>query len=169
MSKKNGTTARAKVKAEMSKNPVGRPRTKVEDLPPDWKDIMRAEAQDGGSAIAMMVKLGIRHAAFDTLLEDSVEFRETYEECLLLQQYWWENQGKRMTSGGQGSAPVWALNMTNRFNWRSGRNEVVGDPTAPLHQKVEADKRHLTKEELVAELEARGLPTKVFESDDHDD
>ena len=50
--------------------------------------------------------------------------------------------------------------MTNRFNWRSGRNEVVGDKNAPLQHEVK--NQNLTKAELIAELEARGLPTSIF-------
>jgi hypothetical protein len=165
MAAKNGSSASAKAKARVlgEANPVGRPRTRVEDLPADWKEIMHAEAQDGGGPTAYMVKLGIRRHAFDTLIADSEEFRNTYEECILLQQYWWENQGRKMASGADGNATVWSLNMTNRFNWRSGRNEVVGDKTAPL--QVDVKKQNLTKDELLAELQSRGLPTSIFGED----
>lgn len=165
MAAKTGKSARAKARANAlgGANPVGRPRTTVEDLPEGWKDIMMAEAQEGGSATGIMVKLGIGHWAFNTLLEDSPEFQSTYEACLLLSKYWWENQGKRMVQGGDGSAPVYALHMTNRFNWRSGRNEVVGDPSAPLQHNV--NKQPLSKEELMAELQARGLPTSIFKDE----
>lgn len=164
--KRDGSSARAKVKAavlDAKVNPVGRPRTTTADLPEGWQQIMKDEAQIGGGPTAYMVKLGIGNHAINTLLEDSEEFRNIYEQCLLLCAYWWENTGKNMASGAQGSAPVWAMNMTNRFNWRSNRSEVVGDPTAPVQQKVEVEKRHLTKEELIAELEARGLPTAPFQ------
>lgn len=165
MAAKNGTSARAKAskRAIGAANPVGRPRTTIEDLPADWEEVMKAEAQEGGGPTAYMVKLGIGHTAFNTLLEDSELFRNTYEVCLLLSKYWWENQGRRMVTGGDGSAPVYALNMTNRFNWRSGRNEVVGDPTAPVQHNVK--KQNLTKEELQAELQSRGLPTSIFGED----
>lgn len=162
MAAKTGKSARAKAtkRAMGEESVLGRPRTKIEDLKPEWQDIMMAEAQEGGGPTSYMVKLGIGHTAFNTLLEDSEIFRNTYEACLLLSKYWWENQGIRMVKGGDGSAPVYALNMTNRFNWRSGRNEVVGDPTAPMQHNV--SKQHLSKEELMAELEARGLPTSIF-------
>lgn len=165
MAAKNGKSERAKAKARAlgQANPVGRPRTTIEDLAPDWKEIMMAEAQDGGGPTAYMVKLGIGHSALQTLLTDSEEFRSTFEACILLQQYWWETQGRKMAAGADGNATVWSLNMTNRFNWRSGRNEVVGDKTAPLQMEVK--KQHLSKEELMAELQARGLPTSIFGDD----
>ena len=165
MSIKTGKSERAKAKARAlgKANPVGRPRTTVEDLDPNWKEIMMAEAQDGGGPTAYMVKLGIGHSALQTLLTDSEDFRTTYEACILLQQYWWETQGRKMAAGADGNATVWSLNMTNRFNWRSGRNEVVGDKTAPLQMEVK--KQHLSKEELMAELQARGLPTSIFGED----
>ena len=165
MAAKNGSSARAKSrKAALGEaNPVGRPRTKVEDLCADWKDIMMAEAQDGGGPTAYMVKLGIGHSALQTLLTDSEEFRNTFEACILLQQYWWETQGRKMAAGADGNATVWSLNMTNRFNWRSGRNEVVGDKNAPV--QVDVKKQNLTKDELLAELQSRGLPTSIFGDD----
>ena len=165
MAAKNGSSARAKAtkRALGEANPVGRPRTTIEDLPADWKDIMMAEAQDGGGPTAYMVKLGIGHTAYDTLIADSEDFRNTLEACILLQKYWWETQGRKMAAGADGNATVWSLNMTNRFNWRSGRNEVVGDKTAPL--QVDVKKQNLTKDELLAELQSRGLPTSIFGED----
>lgn len=141
---------------------IGRPRTSVNDLDPNWKQIMMDAAQDGDGPTGYMVKLGIGVHALETLLQDSEDFRNTYEACLLLCRYWWETTGKRMANGAQGSAAVWAMNMTNRFTWKSNRNEVVGDPNAPLQHNVK--KQELTKDEIVAELEARGLPTSIFKS-----
>lgn len=139
---------------------VGRPRTTVNDLDPNWKQIMMDAAQDGDGPTGYMVKLGIGVHALETLLEDSEDFRTTYSNCLLLCKYWWETKGKEMTSGKPGSAAVWAMNMTNRFTWKSNRNEMIGDPNAPLQHNVK--KQELTKEELRAELEARGLPVSIF-------
>lgn len=115
---------------------MGRPRTKIEDLPEGWADIMREAAQEGCGPTSFMVKLGILPRPFATLLETSEDFRGVYEECRLLCAEWWEGQGRRMSNGGAGSAAVWAMNMTNRFNWRSQRNELVGDPTAPVQTNV---------------------------------
>jgi hypothetical protein len=165
MAAKNGTSERAISKARalgqvVEVAPMGRPRTKVSDLPTNWKEIMHEEAEDGGGPTAFLVKLKISHTALQTLLTDSKDFRNTFEECILLQQYWWERQGRKMASGADGNSAVWSLNMTNRFNWRSGRNEVIGDKTAPV--QIEVKNQNLTKEELIAELVLRGLPTSIF-------
>lgn len=142
--------------------PVGRPRTTVEDLPEGWQDIMKQAAQQGGSTVSIMVLLGIGHTAFETLLEDSEEFRRTVEACRLLAQHWHETVGRNMMRGANGNAVAWKFAMQNQFGWKD-KNQVSGDPEAPLQQNVTVAKRNLTPEELKAELEARGLPTDIFE------
>lgn len=99
-------------------NPVGRPRTTTEDLPEDWQEIMRECGQEGGSAVEARCLLGIGTSAWETLLEDSEEFRQTEKERQALCEVWWERQGRRMTGGGDGNATVWIFNMKNRFGWR---------------------------------------------------
>lgn len=100
-------------------NPVGRPRTKLEDIPENWRQIMIEAAQEGGSKVEAMAALGIYKKAWATLVEDYPdEFGATVEECDILCQTWWEAQGRKMTTGSPGSAVVWKFNMQNRFNWR---------------------------------------------------
>lgn len=142
---------------------IGRPRTQLGALPKDWEQRMIDEANKGGGPTAFMVVLEIGTHALETLLTDSEIFRNTYSKCMLLSKYWWENTGRDLASGAKekGNASAWSLNMTNRFNWRSGRQEIVGDRDAPLG--VEHGKRDLTKEELLAELKSRNLPTNIFE------
>lgn len=99
-------------------NPVGRPRTTVDDLPADWQEIMQECGQEGGSATEARCLLGIGESAWGTLLQDSVEFQRAEKERQALCAVWWERQGRRMTTDGQGSAAVWVFNMKNRFGWR---------------------------------------------------
>lgn len=114
------------------KRPVGRPRTTLDDLPDNWKEIMRDCGQDGGSAVEARCLLGIGSSAWATLLEDSDDFRVTEKERQALCEVWWERQGRRMTTGGDGNATVWIFNMKNRFKWRdkpeSEEDEGEGDP-----------------------------------------
>lgn len=102
----------------MEKRPVGRPRTTTDDLPENWHELMRDCGQEGGSAVEARCLLGIGESAWETLLTDSEEFRRTEKERQALCEVWWERQGRRMTSGGDGNATVWIFNMKNRFGWR---------------------------------------------------
>lgn len=99
-------------------NPVGRPRTTVDDLPEDWQAIMRECGQEGGSAVEARCLLGIGTSAWETLLEDSEEFRVTEKERQALCEVWWERTGRKMAQGADGNATVWIFNMKNRFGWR---------------------------------------------------
>lgn len=121
-------------------NPVGRPRTTLADLPPDWKEIMIDVSQEGGSKVEAMARLGINRGAWKTLTEDSAEFLTTVEQCDILCQNWWETQGRKMTVSGQGSAVVWKFNMQNRFNWREKSDSDIsssdGSLTPPAPQYV---------------------------------
>lgn len=113
------------------KRPVGRPRTTVDDLPSNWQEIMRDCGQEGGSAVEARCLLGIGTSAWDTLLEDSEVFRATENERQALCEVWWERQGRRMTTGGNGNSAVWIFNMKNRFKWRDkpeSDEEEKGDP-----------------------------------------
>jgi hypothetical protein len=102
----------------MEKKKLGRPRTTVDDLPKNWKDIMIECGQEGGSAVEVRCLLGIAQSAWETLLEDSEDFRLTEKKRQALCEVWWERQGRRMTTEGQGNATVWIFNMKNRFGWR---------------------------------------------------
>jgi len=153
----------AKKKAEKpaEKRAVGRPRTTVEDLPEGWQNIMRDIAQDGGSAVECQARLGIYHSAWETLLADSEDFRETVRQCKVLCQVWWEKVGREMAAGlREGNATVWIFNMKNRFDWRD-KTEVSSDPNAPF--QVETNKKDLSDEEVAAICQERGLPLLMYE------
>lgn len=139
---------------------TGRPPTTLEDLPKDWQKIMLDSAKEGGGATSYMSKLEIGKSALETLLTNHEQFRDTYMTCQILAQEWYESKGREMITGKQGNATVWSLNMTNRYNWRSSRQEHVGDKDAPLAHTTK--KTDLTEQELIEELEARGLPTSIF-------
>ena len=119
-------------KSEAMPNPVGRPRTTVEDLPANWKEIMADCGQEGGSAVEVRCSLGIGESAWGTLLEDSEEFQQAEEQRQMLCQVWWEKQGRRMVVTGDGSASVWIFNMKNRFGMRDQPkdegSENAGEP-----------------------------------------
>lgn len=79
--------------------------------------------QEGGSAVEARCLLGIAQTAWETLLEDSEDFRVTEKERKALCEVWWERQGRKMATGAQGNATVWIFNMKNRFGWRDQPKE----------------------------------------------
>lgn len=100
------------------KRPVGRPRTTVNDLPPDWREIIMDCGQNGQSAVTIRCKLGIGIHGWETLLEDSEDFRETVKSAKALCEHWWEERGREMAMGADGNSTVWIFNMKNRFGWK---------------------------------------------------
>lgn len=98
--------------------PVGRPRTTTADLPENWQDIVRECGQNGQSAVTIRCKLGIAQSAWETLLEDSEDFRVTIREAKALCEHWWEERGREMAMGLEGNSTVWIFNMKNRFGWK---------------------------------------------------
>ena len=161
---KKPTTMRGKLnrknQAEYLKK-VGRPRTTINDIPKDWKERMITAASLGKGVVSYAVTLGIHTSAFDTLLEDSEEFRITYLKCQLLCQEWYEDRGRDMIDGTvKGSSGVWGLNMANRYNWRSSRQEIIGDVANPIQHKVSIT--DMSSEEVIQELANRGLPTTIL-------
>lgn len=156
-----GRKRQGKARTVFTPDPVGRPRTTIDDLPKGWQDIMKQAAQGGASNVTIKVLLGIGHTAFETLLQDSEEFRQTFEACKMLAQHWHETVGRNMMTGSNGNAVAWKFAMQNQFGWKD-KNQVSGDPEAPLQQNVTVTKRNLSPAELKAELEARGLPTEFL-------
>jgi hypothetical protein len=148
-----------KYKKNPENGPVGRPRTKLSDLPENWEQIMTDIAQEGGSKVSAKVALGLFNNTWETLHQDSEEFRVAVKKCDLLCQHWWENRGKEMSKGSPGSANVWKFNMQNRFGWRENVN-IGEDPTAPFQGQ---EKKQLTDDEMIEECKKRGLPLTMFE------
>jgi len=119
--------------SDSQKKRMGRPRTTVNDLPDDWEKIIMDCGQNGQSAVTIRCKLGIGESAWDTLLEDSEEFRRTIKDAKALCEHWWEERGREMALGSDGNATVWIFNMKNRFGWKDKtENVVTGANGAPL-------------------------------------
>jgi hypothetical protein len=118
--------------SEIVKQPVGRPKLKLEDLDPNWRQILLDSAQEGSGRVGWQCALGISNTGWLSLLANSPEFNAAVDEARLLSQNWWEEQGRRMTKGGNGNGKVWEINMQNRFRWNQ-KVEISGDPDAPVN------------------------------------
>ena len=80
---------------------------------------MRECGENGGSMTECRCMLGIAQTAWDTLIEDSEEFRIAEKIRNDLCTVWWERQGRKMSSGdSMGNSATWIFNMKNRFGWR---------------------------------------------------
>jgi len=74
--------------------------------------------QEGASRVELCCLLGISRNGYESLLSESEQFKNTDHRAKLLSEVWWERQGRRMTTGGDGNSLVWKFNMQNRFGWR---------------------------------------------------
>lgn len=111
----------------------GRPRSTLDRLPKDWEEQIRALAQQGAGRVEWQCALGLTNVSYLTLMEDYPQFRQVISQCKLLAQAWWEQLGRRGAAGQVAiNAPVWALNMKNRYRWREAtvaevRSEGAGN------------------------------------------
>jgi hypothetical protein len=105
---------------------VGRPRTTIDKLSPDWKEKLFAAANEGASKLEMMVAVGVGDSAWDTLQEDNEEFRLAIQRAKQLSQVWWERKGRELTENG--SAVTWKFNMQNRFGWSEKNDTTLSGP-----------------------------------------
>lgn len=101
----------------------GRPRTTLDDLPSDWRELMLAAASEGKSAVEIRHEIGIGRSAWETLLEDSQEFRAAEKDARELCEVWWERSGRTLAMAGGGNSAIWIFNMKNRFGWRDKKEE----------------------------------------------
>ena len=117
------------------KNPVGRPKKTLDDLPKDWKERMLAYGADGASEVEIRMEVlgGICHRTWEGLIKDYGEFCETVNQSKGLCQAWWEKHGRKMARGDckDGNATIWIFNMKNRFAWRD-KTELSSDPDNPV-------------------------------------
>jgi hypothetical protein len=116
----------------------GRPRTTVDKLPDNWRDILLAVGKDGGSIAEMVAAIGLTQTSWTTLKKDDQEFSDYVDDCLLHAQVWWEKHGRKMASGqAEGNAPTWIFNMKNRFGWADKvQQELTGKDGQPIQQAI---------------------------------
>lgn len=108
------------------KNPVGRPKIKLSDLPKDWKNIVLDLAKVGASDVEIRCRLNcICHETWTRLIEEHYEFSETIKKAVVLCESWWQVEGRISLRDTKFSPVLWYMNMKNRFGWKD-KTEVDG-------------------------------------------
>jgi len=127
------------------KRKIGRPRTATDDLPIGWQKTMINCGSEGGSAVEVRVLLGISTSAWETLLTDSAEFRETEKAARDLCNVWWEKNGRKLAIEGGGNSAIWIFNMKNRFGWRDKAEDGDRESDKPAPTQVVVEVRDARK------------------------
>lgn len=92
------------------------------ELPENWQDFILDSYRDGGSdndAKALFVNwLGsMSNHLWFRWLEEEPEFAEVINTGRILSQSWWEEHAKQNLYNKDFNAPLWYMNMKNRFGW----------------------------------------------------
>jgi len=110
------------------KRPIGRPRITVDDLQPDWKEVILSLAMEGASdceiRAALVVKNGkFSHDLWYVLEKREQEFSEILKKAKVMAQAWWEKQGRINLKEDKFNHVLWYMNMKNRFRseWNDQR------------------------------------------------
>lgn len=148
---------------DLPEGPPGPPDGKryftVDDLRPDWLEIMLREASQGRTTNSYCRALGISRAAFETVMQTSPAFAEVYDRCMLYAAEWWEETGREMACGDRsGNGPVWQAFMVNKWGWNSARQQQQVSSSST----VQVSSAPLCDEELRQELAKRGLPLDLL-------
>ena len=126
--------------AAAEENAVGRPAVVLDDLIPNWRDVMHAIYGDGGSDAEVKVALAIPPARamsndlFDALQKREPLFSEAVKEGRLLAEAWWAAAGQRgIFLGKDFNATTYIFNKKNRFhNWKDKQEvQPSADKDAP--------------------------------------
>lgn len=124
----------------------GRPQKKVSELQkrfPNWKNDVLELYEQGKSDVqvrAFFIKqdyvlpLGIWYK----WLDEEPEFLETIKKGHILSEAWWQDQGQLLRMGILNTA-LWQINMTNRFNWKYGKDQEQFSGNIEDQLKIIAD------------------------------
>lgn len=100
------------------KNPVGRPRKTLNDLPEGWEIRLREMGQEGMLDIDAIVYLGIGKQLFYQWVEENEDFSNAVQEMRELSQTWWASIPRKSFKEGKSkdvNSNLWHLVMRNKF------------------------------------------------------
>lgn len=113
----------------------GRPKEKLENLEKewdaklkkDWTTAVLSEYEQGAADIEIRVMLGISNDLWGRLMKEEAKFSETIEYGRALSNAWWVKTGRVNLNNKDFSAPLFKINMANRFNWREKQDHTTDD------------------------------------------
>lgn len=128
------------------KNPVGRPRKTLRDLPNNWQLICQEMGREGHFDVDLRVRLGITKETFYSLLDNEPEFHEAVNEFRELSQNWWNSIPKKGFRDGTSknlNSNLYALIMRNRFkdDWNAEKKVDItsGGEKIDSNKKIEIE------------------------------
>lgn len=111
------------------KNPVGRPRTTLNDLPQNWQLTMQEMGREGHFDVDVRVALSITKEMWYTLIEHEPEFAEAVNNFRELSHNWWNSIPRMGFKTGKSkdlNSNLYSLIMRNRFkdDWNQTQTSV---------------------------------------------
>ena len=131
---------------EQSKNPVGRPKFSLAQLPPNWKLILQELGNQGKFDMDAKVSLGLSNDLFARLMEEEPEFSEAISKMRQLSETWWTSISIKAFQNGTSknvNSNLYALMMRNAFkhNWNTTSNVDIttGGEKLDSNKKIEIE------------------------------
>ena len=111
------------------KNPVGRPRKTLNDLPKNWKLILTELGSQGKFDMDAKVRLGLSNDLFSRFMEEEPEFSEAIYNMRQLSETWWTSISIKAFESGTSkniNSNLYALMLRNAFknNWNEAQTKV---------------------------------------------
>ena len=100
----------------------GRPKEGLDTLPENWQSAILALYREGASDVEVKAWIYEHRGSFsndlwDRWLKEEHNFSETIKTGRLLEQKWWEQEGRKALRDKDFSYTGWYMNMKNRFGW----------------------------------------------------
>ncbi|MFH2232028.1 MAG: hypothetical protein ABII13_02560 [Patescibacteria group bacterium] len=114
--------------SEEKKNPVGRPKIKLSDLPDGWEEKMLELGKNGASDVEIREEAlgGLCHETWIRLIKEEPKFSETVKRTGQACHSWWLKNGRVNLENKDFSPVLWYMNMKNRFGWKDKQDLNVG-------------------------------------------
>ena len=126
------------------KNPIGRPKKKLTDLPKDWEKKTLEIYKNGGSDAKVRVQAMdcLPADTFYRMLEEEPHFLETIYKGREMCRIWWEDKGADNLDNPKFNGFVYSLHIRNRFHkqYNKDNKKIVEQETTIKNAEDESFK-----------------------------